>query len=65
MAALLGVSEAAKLLGVSAPTLRRLADSGQLPAFRLPSGWRRFDANEVEVFKQRLRLIPAKERADA
>lgn len=53
----LTVTRTAKLLGVSADTVRRLADNGRLPSHRLPpSGWRRFDAGEVLEFKERLRL---------
>jgi excisionase family DNA binding protein len=53
----LTTTRAADLLGVSAETVRRLADTGQLPSYRLrlPSGWRRFDAGEVLEFRERLR----------
>ena len=56
----LTTSRAADLLGVSADTVRRLADTGQLPSYRLhlPAGWRRFDAVAVLDFKDHLRQSP-------
>jgi excisionase family DNA binding protein len=41
-------AQAAKLLGVSAETLRRYVRLGQLPALRLPSGYIRIRRSEVE-----------------
>lgn len=40
--ALLTISEASKLLGVSEPTLRHWTDSGELQAFITPGGHRRY-----------------------
>jgi molybdopterin-binding protein len=37
------VGQAAELLGVSADTVRRLIDNGQIPAVRTPGGQRRVD----------------------
>ncbi|MCH7576816.1 MAG: helix-turn-helix domain-containing protein [Chloroflexi bacterium] len=52
----LSVSSTADLLGVSVDTVRRLADAGHLPSYRLlPSGWRRFNAVDVLEFRERLR----------
>ncbi len=45
---LLTISQAAELLGVSAATLRRWADEGELKAVKLPSGYRRFEPAEIE-----------------
>jgi len=50
----LNVSEVADLLGVSADTIRRLADKGHLPCHRLPSGYRRFDPGDVLRFQRLL-----------
>ena len=47
----LNVSQAAEQLGVSVDTVRRLADTGQLPCYRLPSGYRRFDACNVRSIR--------------
>ena len=49
----LTLGEASRLLGVSAGTLRRWADSGQLASFVTPGGHRRFPLAVVES------LIPA------
>jgi hypothetical protein len=42
-----------------------MADSGQLPAHRLPSGYRRFDPGEVLQFQRsfRQRKVPSGSRA--
>lgn len=40
-------SEMARLLGVAKNTLLDLANSGAVPAIRLPSGQYRFDPNDV------------------
>jgi excisionase family DNA binding protein len=46
---LLSVTEAAKELGMSPNTLRKLADAGTIKAVRLPgSGYRRFEPEEIE-----------------
>lgn len=41
-------AQAAKLLGVSAETVRRYVRLGQLPALRLPSGYIRIRRSEVD-----------------
>lgn len=43
----LTIGEAARALGVSVDTLRRWADSGQIRTVVLPSGHRRFYAEDV------------------
>jgi excisionase family DNA binding protein len=46
--ALLGVREAARRLGVHENTLRRWEQSGLIRAVKLPTGVRRFRAEDVE-----------------
>ncbi len=48
-----GLSEASRLLGVSAATLRRWSDAGRLRVFTTPGGHRRFSRAALE------RLLPA------
>ena len=52
---LLPISQAAKRLGISVPTLRAYADKGLVPVVRLPSGYRRFDPEEVEQLIEEMR----------
>lgn len=47
-----GISDAARRLGVHHNTLRKWVDRGIIPAIRLPSGHRRFDPNELERFRR-------------
>lgn len=54
MSALLQVREAARRLGVHENTLRRWEQSGYLAAVRLPSGVRRFRAEDVEAVRARM-----------
>ncbi|MGH7870077.1 MAG: helix-turn-helix domain-containing protein, partial [Candidatus Dormibacteraceae bacterium] len=49
----LSLGEAARLLGVTATTLRRWSDSGHLPRLTTPGGHRRFAREAVEA------LLPA------
>jgi excisionase family DNA binding protein len=50
-----GLTEAARTLGVSEQTVRNWADRGVLPAFRHPTrNARMFDAEEVQALKDRL-----------
>jgi excisionase family DNA binding protein len=49
----LGLSEASRLLGVSAATLRRWSDAGRLRVFTTPGGHRRYSRETLE------RLLPA------
>lgn len=49
---LLSISQAAKQLGVSDSTLRRMADEGQIEHIRLPrGGYRRFTQDEIDRVK--------------
>lgn len=52
----LSLHEASILLGVCRATVRRYADSKQLPCARTPGGQRRFYLRDVEMFYKRLRL---------
>lgn len=54
MTALLQVREAAKRLGVHENTLRRWEQTGYIAAVRLPSGVRRFRAEDIEVMHARM-----------
>ncbi len=49
---IVGISEAARRLGVHQNTLRKWADEGILPTLRMPSGHRRFEIEELERFKK-------------
>ena len=49
----ISLSEASRVLGVSAATLRRWSDSGRLTVYTTPGGHRRFSRNALE------RLLPA------
>ncbi|MCT3090639.1 helix-turn-helix domain-containing protein [Lactococcus lactis] len=51
---LIGVNDAAKILGVSANTVRRLADSGKIECRRVQStGYRKFEKEQIELFKNK------------
>ncbi|MHB8492725.1 MAG: MerR family transcriptional regulator [Solirubrobacteraceae bacterium] len=43
-------SQAARYLGVSAPTLRRWVDAGHLDCYRTPGAQRRFSEEQLERF---------------
>ncbi|MGO9321144.1 MAG: MerR family DNA-binding transcriptional regulator [Solirubrobacteraceae bacterium] len=51
---LLGVRSAAKQLGVHENTLRRWEEAGLIDACRLPSGVRRFRAEEIAQLKDEI-----------
>ncbi len=56
----LGLNEAAKRLGIHPTTLRRWADTGEIPVMITPGGHRRFDASQLDRFAtehQRLRIV--------
>lgn len=42
-------SEAARILGVHADTLKRWADDGKVAYWRTPGGWRRFRREDIEA----------------
>ncbi|MFK4898296.1 DNA methyltransferase [Lactococcus petauri] len=49
----IGVKEAAKILGVSTNTVRRLADSGKIECNRIQTtGYRKFEKEKIELFKK-------------
>lgn len=51
---LLGVRSAAKQLGVHENTLRRWQENGLVKAIRLPSGVRRFHAEDIEQLRRQM-----------
>ena len=51
---LLTISEAARRIGVHPNTLRMWADKGIVGHVKLPSGYRRFPAAEVERVRQEM-----------
>lgn len=48
---LLTIGEAARLLGVSVDTIRRWSDAGRLPVVVLPSGHRRYQAEDIRKIR--------------
>jgi excisionase family DNA binding protein len=56
------VSEAARILGVSVPTLKRMAADGQVEGFRTPGGHLRIVAESIEALReQRPQARPTRE----
>jgi molybdopterin-binding protein len=53
------VGQAAELLGVSADTVRRLADSGELGMVRTPGGRRRLDGAALARYSKRSNRLSA------
>lgn len=53
---LLTISQAAKLLGIHADTLRAWADKGMVPVVRTPTGYRRFDPEVIEHLREEMGL---------
>lgn len=49
-----GIQEAAKTLGISPSTLKRLCDQNIVPSFRTPGGHRRFDRTLIDIARRRL-----------
>jgi len=50
----LGISEAARRIGVHPNTLRVWADKGIVKHIKLPSGYRRFPVSEVERVREEM-----------
>ena len=48
---MVGITEAARVLGVHPNTLRKWTDDGIVPHMRLPSGYRRYRIAELERFR--------------
>jgi excisionase family DNA binding protein len=59
----LNVSQAAKILGVSPTTLRRLEKSGEIKAHRLENGYRVFNKQDITELKIKSTNPPFKEAA--
>ena len=55
---MVGITEAARILGVHPNTLRKWADADSVPHRRLPSGYRRFAVAEMERFRERMERGP-------
>lgn len=51
---LIGVSEAARILHVSADTARRYADKGLIPSTRTLTNQRRFIRSQIEAVRPRV-----------
>jgi len=49
---LLTITQAAAQLGVHPNTLRRWADQGIVPVTKLPSGYRRWSAEQIEQIRR-------------
>lgn len=60
---LMGITEAARALGVPIQMVRDLVDKGALRAYRLPSGHRRVPVEAIEEFKIRWLAAPQKTEA--
>jgi excisionase family DNA binding protein len=63
MAEVMSVSEAARVLGVSAQTVRSWADHGKLPAMRTSVGQRIF--KRAVIARARRAIVAARRAADA
>ena len=50
----LSTSQAAEALGVSLGTVHRWSDMGHLASYRTPGGQRRFSAEQIEQFLEKL-----------
>ncbi len=59
---LLGVSEAARQLGVHPATLRAWADKGLIAAVKLPSGYRRFEPEVIDEKRREMGFRDATKR---
>ncbi len=51
---MIGLTEAARLLGVHQNTLRNWSDKGLIAHLRLPSGHRRFERQEVDRLRDEM-----------
>jgi excisionase family DNA binding protein len=63
---LINANEAAQILAVSAKTVKRMADRGEIPALRIGNRWR-FRASELDEYirrKLRFERQPCPERSD-
>lgn len=51
---LYSIADAARLIGVSAMTLRRWDSKGLIPVARLPSGYRRFSQEQIDQIQHEM-----------
>ena len=51
---MMGLTAAARELGVAPNTLRAWVDKGLVPAVRTPSGYRRFTSEQLEQIKRQM-----------
>jgi putative resolvase len=56
----LTASEAARYLGVSLPTLKKIEKEGKLVAFRTPGGHRRYTIEMLDEYLANVREAPQK-----
>jgi len=54
---LLTISQAASRLGIHPDTLRAWADKGLVPVVRTPTGYRRFDPDEIGRVREEMGLV--------
>lgn len=59
---LVGTAKAAEILGVSTSTIYRMIEQGILSPIKTPGGQRRFDIEELELFKQSSKTITAPQK---
>jgi excisionase family DNA binding protein len=62
---LVGITEAARILGVHSNTLRKWADANAVPHLKMPSGYRRFSVVDMERFREQMERGPGIEEGDA
>lgn len=55
---MLGASEAAKYLGVSLPTLKKIEREGRLLPFHTPGGHRRYSIEMLDEYLESTRRTP-------
>ena len=50
----LSIGEAARRLGIPVSTLRDWADANRVPVLRTPTGYRRFDPDDIERLRRQM-----------
>lgn len=59
-----GITEAARILGIHPNTLRKWADDNVVPHIKTPHGYRRFSVVELERFWEGMERGPASAEAE-